>query len=568
MTFVILQPCCNDASCVDVCPVDCIHPTPDEPGFMTSEMLHIDPDTCIDCGACVDECPVDAIRADHELEPEQDRYLGINANYFQFHPMQSSGYNTVASPFKGVDFTGRRIAVVGSGPAAFYAATELASIRGIEVEMYDRLLTPYGLVRAGVAPDHPGTKAVTDLFRAVGGKKSVRIHLGVEIGSDISHEELLEHHDAVIYATGASNDRRLGIPGEDLPGSHAAAEFVGWYNGHPDYTDRSYDLTSERAVIVGNGNVALDIARVLLVSPAELENTDIADHALEALRGSKIREVIVLGRRGSAQAAYTNPELIGLMNAADIDIVLSADEAEPDATTLAALEAGTAEPSIALKVELAREIAAGDGHGAGSDPNRKRIVLRFCVSSDEILGEESVTSIRLIHNELRTDESGTVKAERTSTEEMLDTGLILRSVGYHGSEIPGVPFDSGAGVIPNKEGRVIDNSGEPVSGTYATGWIKRGPTGVIGTNKKCAAETVRSLLEDIAADRLPHARADRAELDLLLEKKAPDALDFPAWARIDKAEVSAGKNTGRPRVKFVGLDEMRLAAQPPRADLS
>lgn len=562
MTFVILQQCCNDASCTDVCPVDCIHPTPDEPGFMTADMLHIDPDACIDCGACVDECPVDAIRADHELDVSDGRYLDLNADYFEAHPTTSGGYDE-APKWKGVDFGGKRVAIVGTGPAAFYTAIELASIRGIEVEMFERLLTPYGLVRAGVAPDHPGTKAVTDLFRTVAGKKSVRVHLGVEVGTDVSHEELVAHHDAVVYATGASGDRRLGIDGEELPGSASATEFVAWYNGHPDHANRTFDFSTERAVVIGNGNVALDVARVLLAPAEILERTDIADHALNALRHSSIREVVIVGRRSSAQAAYTNPELLGLMNCPWLDIETAADEAEPDDATKAAIESRTADSVTTLKVQLAREIASNSGTGG---PEKKRISLRFRASPVEICGTESVTAIRLVRNSLSTATDGTTLAVPTEDVETIETGLVLRSVGYRGNAIPSLPFDDAHGTIPHLDGRVVDAMGTSLTGVYVTGWAKRGPSGVIGTNKKCATDTVRSILEDIAGGHLPPPPSGRDELDTLLNERSPGAIDFSDWSRIDKAEISAGEKLGRPRVKFVSIDELRSAVHTEQTD--
>ncbi|SNT32803.1 FAD-dependent oxidoreductase [Rhodococcoides kyotonense] len=564
MTFVILQQCCNDASCTDVCPVDCIHPTPDEPEFMNSDMLHIDPDTCIDCGACVDECPVDAIRADHELDITQDRYLGMNADWFTLH---SPGSTTYVEPrsWVGVDFTGRRVAIVGTGPAAFYAATELAGIRGLEIEMFDRLLTPYGLVRAGVAPDHPGTKAVTDLFRAVAGKKSVRVHLGVDIGSDLSHDDLLAHHDAVLYATGAAGDRTLGIAGENLHGSCSAREFVAWYNGHPDFAHRTFDLSSTRAVVIGNGNVALDVARVLLAPISELEKTDIADHALEALRASAIREVVVVGRRGPSHAAYTGPELLEVIGSPWIDVVVLEDEAVPDAATKAAMDSGTAESTTMLKVVLAQEIAAAhSSEEPGGD--KKKLVLRFGLSPTEIVGENSVSAIRFARSTTTVHDDGTVTVDATDDEEVFDTTLVLRSVGYRGSAVESVPFDDAAGIIPNRDGRVVDDRGSTVPGVYVTGWIKRGPTGVIGTNRKCAADTVAAILEDIAGGVLPQPPQGRAELDAMLARKCPDALDFSDWSRIDEAERSAGAQQGRPRIKYVDIDAMRSAVSHERTD--
>ena len=288
MAHVITQPCCNDASCIDVCPVNCIHPTPDEPDFISAEMLYIDPDTCIDCGACVDECPVEAIFPDDSIDEGQERYLQINADYYTDHDVSCG---LVASRKEESLPPGKElhVAIVGAGPAAFYAAEELLKHSAIRVDMFDRLPTPYGLVRAGVAPDHPSTKGVEKTFASTAAKATFEYFLHVEMGKHLNHDELTDHYGAVVYAHGASSDKQLGVDGEDLPGSIAATAFVAWYNGHPDYADRDFDLSAERAVVVGNGNVALDVARILLDDPDHLAKTDIADHALEKLRTSNIK---------------------------------------------------------------------------------------------------------------------------------------------------------------------------------------------------------------------------------------------------------------------------------------
>lgn len=550
MTFVILQPCCNDASCADVCPVDCIHPTPDEPGYMQAEMLHIDPGSCIDCGACVDECPVDAIRADHELTAEQSRYLHLNATYFEERHDPADNHRRRAEGRRETNAPDVRIAIVGTGPAAFYAASELAGVRGIEVEMYDRLVTPYGLVRAGVAPDHPETKIIAELFRAVAGRNSVRVHLGVEIGTDLSHEDLLAHHDAVIYATGASDDRRLGIDGEDLPGSHAANEFVAWYNGHPDYAAKTFDLSCDRAVVIGNGNVALDLARILTASPDDLARTDIADHALIALRASAVREVVVVGRRGPAQTKFTTPELAALVDAPHIDLVV-----QGISKSRSSLEWDAVDPVQAAKMDLIYEIASRSPTDTGGA--HRRIVLRFCASPISIEGDRSVSAIELADNSLSCDSDGHVRADPSGSTVTVPTGLVLRSVGYRGHRIPGVPFDDERGVVPNIDGRVIDTSGCVVPGVYVVGWIKRGPTGVIGTNKKCAIDTVENLLSDIRNGRLSIGSHGSDDVDSLVRSRVPDALSFPDWTSIDRAETDAGSSVGRPRVKMVSSQQMR-----------
>jgi ferredoxin/flavodoxin---NADP+ reductase len=449
--------------------VDCIHPRPDEPDFATAEMLYIDPAGCIDCGACIPMCPVDAIRAEADLRADSLRYLELNAFYASAldaptpRPEIPLAIRTLADSL--------RVAIVGAGPAGLFAAEHLLTQPGVkvEVDVYDRLPTPWGLIRAGVAPDHQETKAAAESFQWTARRPGFRYQLGVEVGTDITPAELAEYYDAVVYAFGASTDRHLGIPGEQLAGSHAATEFVAWYNGHPDYADRTFDLSGSRAVIVGNGNVALDVARILAAEPESLAATDIADHALEALRDSKIREVIVLGRRGAAQAAYTTPELLGLRKLAGVDLVIDAAEVADDSVT------GVAQ----LKVDVAREIA-----GQGEAGYERRIVLRYLASPVEVIGDGSVEGIRLVRNELRPGPDGEHRAHPTDRYETLEAGLVLRSVGYRGTALPGMPFDEGRGVIPNSQGRV-----EP--GVYTTGWVKRGPSGVIGTNKSARARPSR-----------------------------------------------------------------------------
>ncbi|WP_164874131.1 FAD-dependent oxidoreductase [Rhodococcus spongiicola] len=559
MAYVITQACCNDASCVDVCPVNCIHPTPDEPEFATTEMLYIDPQTCIDCGACVDECPVDAIFGDNELSEADAVYADINASYYEKHPIGPDWPELPEPRMLSADLGTLRVAIVGSGPAACYAAIELTSRPRVEVDMFDRLPTPYGLVRAGVAPDHPGTKGVADVFRSALSKRSVHCHFNVEVGQHVSHAELLEHHHAVIYAVGAASDRRLGVPGEDLPGSHAATEFVAWYNGHPDYTDHTFDLSGERAVIIGNGNVALDVARILVTDPDELAKTDMAEHALEALRHSNIREVVIVGRRGPAQAAYTNPELIALGQMADVDIVVDPDEVVLDSASRAWIDGPDSEPSEKLKVRQVEEFAKRT-----SSDSRKRIVLRYLASPEEVLGDGRVEGIRLVRNELvaDADNPSRLSARATDHTETLETGLVLRSIGYKGLPVADLPFDDRRGVVPNENGRVIDpETGSPIHGVYVAGWIKRGPTGVIGTNKHCSANTVDLLLSDFASGLLTQPGRDQEHLTELIGERQPDAIDYQGWQRIDKKERVLGSESGRARTKIVDVAAMLEAAR-------
>jgi len=549
LTHVITQNCCNDAACVPVCPVNCIHPTPDEPGYGTAEMLYIDPQSCIDCGACVDVCPVSAIFPDYELPQNLLRYEEVNAHYYE-DPLLASYDRTPQqsqpSAWRVDTEEALRVAIVGSGPAAWYAAEELLSQRGltVQIDMFERLPTPGGLVRFGVAPDHQHTKAAWATFERTMRRKDFRLFLNVDVGTDISLADLQTRYKAVVCAVGAMGDKPLGVEGEDLPGSHSAAEFVAWYNGHPDYVDRVFDLTGERAVILGNGNVALDVARMLVAGTEALALTDIANHALEQLAQSKIREVVVVGRRGPTQAAFSTPELLGLSNLEDVDLVVP-----PDGLAAAVTGARTALPEHSMpayKAKLLAELACGElSHDRG-------IVLRFLVSPSRILGTDRVDAVELVRNEL-VYEGGMVTARATDEVETLECGLVLRSVGYLGRPIDGLPFNDGRGVLPNVDGRIIDpQTGQPLPGLYTTGWIKRGPSGVIGTNKKCAHETVSALLQDWAADALPvPAQCESDVADLV-----PNHLDLGGWKAIDAHERAAGAKVSRPRIKLVHREEM------------
>ncbi|QNJ95335.1 FAD-dependent oxidoreductase [Mycolicibacterium fluoranthenivorans] len=526
MSYVITQNCCKDASCIPVCPVDCIRPVEGD----DTDMLYIDPDSCIDCGACFDECPVDAIHYEDDLPPGQERFREINAAYFERYPLQPD-----TAPLRpsrpAVPSGALRVAIVGAGPAACYAAAELIAIDGVEVNLFERLPTPFGLIRAGVAPDHQHTKSVVNIFERVFTNRRFGCHLGVEIGRDLTHEDLLAHHHAVIYAVGAATSRALGIPGEDLPGSHPAADFVGWYNGHPDHAGRAFDLDTERAVIVGNGNVALDVARVLLMDRDALAATDIAEHALEALRTSAIREVVILGRRGIADAAFSVGEFLALGHLDGVDIVIDGDLSDPADGE----RSDGARFGAALKVDIAREYA-----GRAQTPGNKRIVFRFNATPQEIIGSGVAQELRVA---------------RGGTTETLATGLILRSIGYRGLAVDGLPFDEAAGVVPNEDGRV---SG--VRGSYVTGWIKRGPRGVIGTNRTCAVQTVDALWQDHLDGALQRDVAEPVTLRKLLEERGIRPLDWSGWRAIDGAERDRGAVASRPRVKFIAIEDLHAAA--------
>jgi ferredoxin/flavodoxin---NADP+ reductase len=549
VTYLITQSCCNDASCVPTCPVDCIHPAPGEPGYMTTEMLYIDPETCIECSACAQVCPVDAIVLDEDLTPGMQPFLKVNADYYARHPLDTYPTNGGAIAAAPAPLpAGLRVAVVGSGPSGSYAASLLLKI-GAEVDVYECLLTPLGLVRFGVAPDHASTKSVSAVFPYLGQTRGLTVHLGVEVGKNISHAELLEYHHAVIYAVGASVDRRLGIPGEDLPGSHSATDFVAWYNGHPDAVGLNFDLSSERAVVVGNGNVALDVARILTSDPDRLARTDIADHALAVLRESAIREVVVVGRRGPVQAAYTVPELLGLINHQDFDVIAIEEEVRLDEHSHATMNDANAEPNLRMKAELAETLVSTQPR-----PGNRRIVLRYLATPTQLLGSDRVEGISLAHNVIEPGPDGALRATPTDRASSLDTGLVLRSIGYRGKPIADLPFDTATATVPNTRGRV--HGMETPAGTYVTGWIKRGPSGVIGTNKQCAAESVASLAEDLAADRLEPPTRDRDALEALLAERCGHQIGLSGWTRIDAKERSAGASSGRPRVKIVDSAEL------------
>jgi ferredoxin/flavodoxin---NADP+ reductase len=431
-----------------------------------------------------------------------------------------------------------RVAVVGSGPAGFYAADALLKSEGlpVEVDLIDRLPTPWGLVRLGVAPDHENIKAVSRAFEKTAARPGFRFFGNVEVGSTVSHAELAELYDAVVYTVGAQTDRRLGIPGEDLPGSFAATEFVAWYNGHPDFQDREFDLSHERAVVVGNGNVAIDCARMLALTPEELAPTDTTHEATDAIARAGVREIVMLGRRGPVQAAFTPPELKELGELAGAEPVVDPADLRLDAASEAELEADR--ERARRNFELLEEYA-----GRAPEGKPRRIVLRFLVSPVAILGEDRVEAVEVVRNEL-VAEGGRIVARPTGETEVVPAGIVLRSVGYKGVALPGVPFDERSGTIPNEGGRVVG-----AERTYVAGWIKRGPSGVIGTNKKDAAETVELLLADARAGRLAGA-SNSLLLGDLLEKKGVHFVEYAGWQAIDAAERAAGEPLGRPRVKL------------------
>lgn len=544
MPHVVTQPCCGDGSCVYACPVNCIHPSPDEPGFAAAEMLYIDPAACVDCGACVSACPVGAIVADTRLAPGQAAFVDLNAAYYPDRPAGSKLPPTTklapVLPAPRPDRGGLTVAVVGSGPAGMYVADELLAQARVRVNVFDTLPTPYGLVRAGVAPDHLSTKGITRLFDRMSRAEGFRFYLNVEVGHHISHDELLGHHHAMVYAVGAAHERRLEIDGMGLPGTGSATETVAWINGHLGFADRPVDLDHERVVIIGNGNVALDVARILTTDPETLAVTDISDVALVELRGSAVREVVVVARRGPADSAFTLPELIGLT--AGAHVVLDAGDRELVLADLARTE----DPVIRAKLEVLAALP-----DSRSQPDRRRIRLAYRLTPQRVIGEDRAAGMQFT----RTGGGETVR---------VDAGLVLTSIGYRGQPVAGLPFDADAAVVPNSGGRVIDPvTGRPMVGAYVAGWIKRGPTGFIGTNKSCAIETVTGLVDDFNAGLLSDPAARPSALGRLLRSKRPDLVDAAGWHAIDAEETARGAASGRPRVKFTSVADMLDVARRP-----
>jgi ferredoxin/flavodoxin---NADP+ reductase len=445
------------------------------------------------------------------------------------------------------------VAIVGSGPSGFYAAAALLDAAdsdpglGVRVDMYDRLATPWGLVRAGVAPDHPKIKSVSSQYDKTAEREGFRFFGHVSLGEDVTRDELLERYDAIVYAVGSQTERRLGIPGEDLPGSIASVDFVGWYNGHPDFVDLAPPLDTERAVVIGAGNVALDVARMLLLPEADLRATDTADHALDALVGSGVREALICGRRGPREAAFTTTELRELADIDDLAVVV-----DPEQVPAGIADDDTLPKGTRRNLDILRGFAE-----KGPDPDAgHRMEFRFYRSPVEIRGDGKVEEIVLGINRLETGEDGRTRAVDTGERETVPTGLVLRAVGYKGLALPDVPFDESSGTVPHTEGRI---DGDEHAREYVVGWIKRGPTGIIGTNKKDANETVRHVLADLA-EREPIEHGD--DIEAWLRDRCPDLVDQAGWRAIDEHERGRGEPDGRPRVKVVSRDELIKLSRP------
>jgi len=450
-----------------------------------------------------------------------------------------------------------RVAIIGSGPSGFYAADALLKQPNlvVQVDMYDRLPTPYGLVRGGVAPDHPKIKSVTKVYDKIADSANFRFYGYVAFGKDIPHAEFKKYYHQIIYAVGAQSDRRMGIPGEDLSGSHPATEFVGWYNAHPDYRDLQFDLSQEAVAVIGNGNVAMDVARILASSEDELRATDIADYALEALKNSRVRDIYVIGRRGPAQAAFTNPELKEFGELADADVIVRPEDAAVDALSRDWLQRepnSVAEKNIATLNEFSMRTAAG---------KPKRLHMWFLLSPTELTGNGHVESITLVKNELQVSKDGSLRPKATDQTIKLPVGLVFRSIGYYGVALPDVPFDEKGGVIPNDHGRIIDPATKQVVlGEYTVGWIKRGPSGIIGTNKPDSVETVNMALEDVPSlAPLDPANATQAAAEAMVRAHQPGFTTYADWRILDQIEVENGKAVGRPRIKFSRINDMLTA---------
>lgn len=446
-----------------------------------------------------------------------------------------------------------RVAIVGAGPAGFYAAEALQKAApGVRIDLLDRLPTPFGLVRGGVAPDHPKIKSVTRVFDRIASQPGFRFLGHVRLGEDLSVDELRARYDVVILSVGAETDRALEIPGEELNGSHAATEFVGWYNGHPDHVEAQFDLTQRAVAIIGIGNVAMDVSRILAKGTDSLATTDLAQHALEALRASRIDTIHLLARRGPVQAACTTPELRELGELDGVDVVVDPRDLELDPASAEQL-AASEDRNPAKNLEILRQWAErGPGTAA------RKIHIHFNVSPVSLHGGHRLERVRVVRNRLEADGQGGVRAVATDVTEEIPVGLVFRSVGYRGTAVPGLPFDERRGIIPNIDGRVVEAPGSSVvvPGVYVTGWIKRGPQGVIGTNKSCAADTVAQVLADTIAGRIHPAPGAPQSLDEVLADRGTEVTSWDDWLLLDQAEQERGKPAGRPREKVTSVAEM------------
>ena len=450
--------------------------------------------------------------------------------------------------------TDYRVAVVGAGPAAFYTAEALFKTgpAGVKVDLFDRLPVPFGLVRGGVAPDHQKIKSVTRVYDKIAANDGFRFFGNVQLGRDVSVEDLNARYHHVVYAFGCESDNKLGLDGEDLGGVYAATDFVGWYNGHPDHRHHEFDLANAtRVALVGNGNVAMDVARVLLADPEVLAKTDIADHSLETLRNSKVEEVILLGRRGPAQAAFSPKEIAEIHEIDGVDVVVLRKDAELDALSAKWLEEDAARSQQRNVKFLQERAEAGEG-----DDGSKKLRCRFLVAPTALHGEGGkLTAVTVDHMQLQADDTGTPRPKPTGTDERLDVDLLFKAIGYRGEPVPGVPFEERKGIVPNVDGRVVEQvDGDVRVGHYCAGWCKRGPTGLIGTNSLDAKDTVQAMLED-------HARGvaqtpSEGDVTALLSERAVDAVTWEDWQRLDEWERQQGEQRGKLRHKLASVEEL------------
>ena len=550
MTYVVTEACIGNkhTNCVDVCPVEAFREGPD--------MLFIDPEVCIDCNACVTECPERAIYPKSAVPAGQERFIALNAREAEVRPVIRESLNREAAAGSGTKVEAR-CAVVGSGPSGFYAAEALLKqLPNARVDMFERLPTPFGLVRYGVAPDHPGIKSVTGSYERIAESPRFRFFGNVEIGRDLQGSELLEHYHTVIYATGGSQSRALEIPGIERNNVFGSSEFVGWYNGHPDHQALSVDTSPRSAVVIGMGNVALDIARMLVLESGQLAKTDIADDALAALADSNITQVCLVARRGPVQAAFTPKELEQLIALPDVDLVVEPDDLNLDAASEAQL-ARADSTEARQNLELLRSIAE---RGRGGS---KRIRFVFNVSPVEIgVDADQQQCLNLVRNRLEDDGQGRVVARATDESFTVPAGLVVHATGYQGQAVDGLAFDARRGVIQNRDGRALGDDAEPSTKEFVTGWIKRGASGVIGSNKHCANETVDQLLE-----QLPEAPAAiEVDVQALLDSRKVDYVSFADWRLLDAHEQSLGKSEGRPRRKITDVSTMLQVIRDARAE--
>ena len=454
------------------------------------------------------------------------------------------------------------VAIVGSGPAGFYTAGALFEQQGVHlrVDMFERMAMPYGLVRYGVAPDHQSVKRVVRSYEATARDPRFRFFGNVEVGRDLPLEALRAHYDQIVYAFGCSSDRRLGIPGEDLPGSHTARVFVAWYNGHPDHRNERFDLGGRRVAVVGVGSVAMDVTRILVRDPEDLASTDITRYALDALRRSRVEEVLILGRRGPAQARFTLGEIREIGKLPGVDVMVNPQDLELDECSRSRLAGrGQARRIVQYLTERAQL-----GAGGGS----RRVLLRFCASPVEIISTRGrVGAVRIERNRLVADRQGTIRPVGTGVSEVVPVDLVFRSVGYRGVRLPGLPFDDRKGVVPNFEGRVLGGlGGANGPDEYVAGWIKRGPTGLIGANKGDAAETVRSMMADLRGRNTPVAASADDAVQRLLRRQGVRPIRFSDWNAIDREELARGRRQGKLREKIADPADVSALLDGRRAE--